>query len=622
MKRNRIHVLIVDDDPTQGKALEEAVKRAGYETTWCNTSAQALTTAQRQEFHCLLVDCMLPKMNGVDLLEEINQFAPRRPKSFLFSGIFKDKNFQKEALERTQAEAFFLKPLDLQEILDRVDHAFRDLLEAGDEPFSALYAQTGLSDEEIVAFISAQSPMHAFHLPMLLRHMQKSHLTGDLTLISSQGDMSTIALHDGQLFAVRTPDKETHFGSIAVGLGFVAADDVAAALSNGGGKKRVGEKLIESFSLSPHALTMILEEQLALRLSQCVRDEIVSLQWVAERHPRPDHALTPLRFAGLLDDWVNSKIELSFLQGVMQNWMGCRLSGHYHHTIHDAPDLAALYAHEEFSEARDLPHLFRQLLHREAFVQSPAESDARDYSFLESRLDHLLKAHETQNYFQVIGIGEKAKALEMNRAFEDFKAHFDPQNLPEDCPPAVRVKCTKVFRHVELAYKTLSDDVERGRYLNLLQNKRSQALIEREPLFRAAIVELTSGQVKAAAKKFQDLLDQKMEFRDLRSYRIWAGLKADRAYRDLTIEHVPPEERHSPPYMMARGLYYRYKGNLQKAFESFRTAHLLDPRLSAAQSELKKLAAELERNRSQHRDLLREVTQLLETFATRMRRGA
>jgi hypothetical protein len=106
----------------------------------------------------------------------------------------------------------------------------------------------------------------------------------------------------------------------------------------------------------------------------------------------------------------------------------------------------------------------------------------------------------------------------------------------------------------------------------------------------------------------------------LRSYRIWAGLKIDRTYRDITLDQVPPEERHTAPYMMACGIYFRSKGKVQKAVEAFRNAHILDPRLNVARSELKSLLSELERRGA--RTAIREVSSVVESLFGKTRRGA
>lgn len=619
MKRSRIHVLIVDDDATQGSALHEAFSRAGYQAVWCNTSVKALTTAQRQEFHCLVVDCMLPKMNGVDLVEEIKQFAVTPPKVFMISGIFKDRKFIKDTLEKTGALDFLVKPLDLKDILNRVDEAFKG--EAGDDdpPLLALYSQDILSDADLLRLIQTETTVHGLHLPMLYKRLQSTALSGELTLTSSVGDTSVISLYNGQIFAVRTPDKDTYFGSLAVGFGFVSPDEVMDALKSPS-TKLLGQKLIESMSLSPHAIHVILEEQLALRLSQSLQGGVVSLKWDAKRFPTPEYTLHPMRFESLLTDWTRSKIQPDWLKSHFALWGDYALQGHTHSNI-EASTLAELMGHPDFVDREDLPYLFRQLLLGNATIGDKAGS-SRNFAFLENRLTQLLEDFKTQNLFQQLGVGEKAQALELNKAYNDLKEHFDPKNLPPGAPPSVVIKCTQVFQQIETAYRTLSEETARTTYVLAQQNKRAQEYIENEPIYHAAVLELQNGHAKQAAQRFQNLLDKRVAFKDLKAYRIWAGLTLDKRYSEITLEMVPPEERHSAPYMMAKGVFHRQRGQIGKALECFRTAHILDPRMAIARKELETLKSELERKGS-NRELLREVTSVVDNlFGRASRRGA
>lgn len=623
MKRSRFHLLVVDDDPTQGKALEETFKRAGYQVTLVTTSVKALTSAQRTEFNVLFVDCMLPKMNGVDLVEEILGFdTTRKPKSFLYSGIFKDKGFYKEATDRTGCQAFFTKPLDLEEVLAKVDYALREEGDADEPPLVRLYNQDKLSDGDLVRFMEEDTTIHAFHLPMLFRQLQKTSLSGELTIISAIGDVSSVSLYDGRVFAVHTPDKDTYFGGLAVGFGFVTPDEVLEALKNPA-RKLLGIKLIESLSLSPHAIHVILEEQLALRMSQCVTDNVVSLQWTHRKYSEPDFSLNPKRFDALIDDWLKSKIDAEWIRSTLTMWGDYQPAGHWHSKISDAESVNHLLAHPDFNEKTDLFEIYASLLRSDAFLGERADGRTDDFTFIEKRMDRLIADYKEQNYFQILGIGEKAQVHEVRKSFEELKSFYDPATLPPGCPPGVIVKCTQVFSRIEEAFKILNDDLNRAQYLLLLQNKRAQNKLEFEPVFHAAVMEIQSGHAKEAAKKFQSLLDRKIEFRDLRAYRVWAGLKMDRRFNEMTLEQVPPEERHSAPYFMAKGVAYRNKGQMQKALESFRTAHILDPKLTIARAELQQLFLDLEKNRGQNRDLLREVTTVMETlFGKISRRGA
>lgn len=619
MKRNRLHILIVDDDASQGKSLIEAFTRAGYQATWCQSSVQALTQVQRTEFHALLVDCMLPKMNGVDLVEEILQLGINKPKVFLFSGIFKDKKFIKESCERTGALEFFDKPLDLSQVLSRVEDALRRDSMDDEPPLLSLYQAETPAPAELVRMIERESPMSSIHLPVIFRLMQRTQLTGELTLINAVGDMNSIGFWEGKIFYVRTPDKDSFFGGLAVSFGFVSPDDVIEALKNPS-KGLIGQKLIQSFALSPHAIHVIMEEQLALRLSQTLHGGVVSLQWMAKKYATPDYALNPVRYENLASDWVQSKLTIDEIRSQLLLWGTFRMQGDFHKSLADDQSINDLLAHRDFDEKKDLIYMFRNMIKGKATIGARGE-ETRNFAFLEGRLDKLLQDHKEQNFFQILGVGEKAQTNELNKAYAELKEYFDPDRLPKDCPPSLLVKCSKVFQHIQTAFHTLSDDIRRNTYMLQQQNRRAQEMLETEPVFRAAILELQNGHPKEAAKKFQGLLDRKLEFRDLKSYRIWAGLKCDRNFKDMTLDQVPPEERHSAPYMMAKGVYHKTRRQYQKALESFRSAHVLDPRMTIAKSELKKLLSEIDARGN--KDLLSEVTSVVENLFGKIgKRGA
>jgi CheY-like chemotaxis protein/curved DNA-binding protein CbpA len=593
MKKPRHSVLIVEDDITQGNALAEAFKRCGYTVVLTTSSANAITTSHRTEFHAFIVDCMLPKMNGVDLLEEILATLPRRPKVFLISGIFKDKPFIKEATDRVQADGFFTKPVDLEVLVQEVKKSLDgDHSHSEETPFPLrLYTSEPLTGIDLKLLLQQESVLHGFHLPKLLQRIVQTDISGELGIISEHGSVSEIRFYHGQIFDVRTADRESYFGSLAVSLGYVAPEEVLEAL-NDTVDKRLGQKLIDSMSLSPHAIQVVLEEQLALRLSQAVQEGVMSLSWSSKRYATPDYALSEKRLTHLAGEWFESKLTSDWMQNAMTN--------------------------PNFKLERDSDRLFRSLLKGEAHI-SGRGNHGPDFTFLESRLNKMTADFERLNYFQFLGVGEKSHSRELGQAYDDLSESFNPDSQPANCPPELKEKCAKVFAMIETAYKTLSDDVERLRYQQQLNNRRSQELLMAEPVFRAAVLELQSGHPRQAAKKFDDLAARKMDFKDLRSYRLWAGLKLDRNFSDIRIDQIPPEERHSTAFLMAKGIAYRTKGNYKLALEAFRTALVFDPRMSIARFELQSLVNEMEKSKG-NRDILKEAAGLLDTILEKISR--
>jgi CheY-like chemotaxis protein len=620
MNKSQINILIVEDDTTQGKALYEAVTREGYSATLCNTSVKAITQAQRYEFHCLMVDCLLPKMNGVDLVTEIIAMVPSRPRVLLFTGIFKDREFMREAMKTTGADSFFTKPLNLAAVLHQLDEYFAGQMQSHAPHVLRLYTSEIIDDRNMVKLIEQDTAIHAFHLPALYQRIQDTSLTGELTMISAGGDVSSVSFFKGNVCQVKTPDRESYFGSLAVSLGFVSAQDVAEALKNPS-SGMLGMKLIDSMSLSPHAINVILAEQMALRLSQTVHDDVINLQWLEKRLPKPEFMLSSSKFDVLLEDWMESKITNEWIKSTLMSWGDFHLEGDYNSRLHGHRPIKEVLASDLFDEAKDLQEIFAAFIRGDAFIGQRGE-DVADFSFLDARLDQMAADHKSQNYYQILGVSEKAQTREVTKAFEGLKEAFDPKLLPQECPAGIVEKCKLVFAEIQKARDVLMDDIERMRYLQSLQSRRGQEMLEAEPILRTAILEIMSGHAKEAGKKFQSLLDRKIEFKDLRAYRIWAGLKVDRNYNAIRLDQVPPEERHSSAYMMAKGIYHRIKGQYKKSMEYLRTAHVLDPRLRMAKHELKILAVELEKNKFGNRELIREINSILDSVPTRARRKA
>lgn len=107
MLKQDIKILLVEDDESLGRSLEESFKRAGYSCRWVPSPDDALTAFKISDFSVIILDCMLPKINGVQLAQSLRQTGGKNFKIFLISGIFRDRSFINDAVYKTQASGFF-----------------------------------------------------------------------------------------------------------------------------------------------------------------------------------------------------------------------------------------------------------------------------------------------------------------------------------------------------------------------------------------------------------------------------------------------------------------------------------------------------------------------------------
>lgn len=74
-------VLMVEDFPVMQKFYKDALEHAGYQLDVVSDGAQALAVLAGEEYDIILLDMLLPNMNGIEFLE---QFSNRPPQTKIF----------------------------------------------------------------------------------------------------------------------------------------------------------------------------------------------------------------------------------------------------------------------------------------------------------------------------------------------------------------------------------------------------------------------------------------------------------------------------------------------------------------------------------------------------------
>lgn len=72
----KIRVLIIDDEKSFTEELHEFLDNSGYYCLEANTGKEGLNILNKQEFDLLILDVMLPGVNGLDILKEVKAKYP------------------------------------------------------------------------------------------------------------------------------------------------------------------------------------------------------------------------------------------------------------------------------------------------------------------------------------------------------------------------------------------------------------------------------------------------------------------------------------------------------------------------------------------------------------------
>ncbi|MHC8288211.1 response regulator transcription factor [Pseudomonas sp. XS1P51] len=66
-------ILSIEDDLVLGAYVHEHLGRCGFEVTWCQDGQEGLDIARQQAFDVVLMDILLPGLNGLNVLTQLRQ---------------------------------------------------------------------------------------------------------------------------------------------------------------------------------------------------------------------------------------------------------------------------------------------------------------------------------------------------------------------------------------------------------------------------------------------------------------------------------------------------------------------------------------------------------------------
>ena len=108
-------ILVVDDDPTNTKLLKFLLSDEGYDVVAVNSPNEALQATSDDVFDLLILDVMMPEMDGLELCRRIRETSAT-PIIFVSArGEVKDK----VAALRIGGDDYISKPFDPSEVLAR-----------------------------------------------------------------------------------------------------------------------------------------------------------------------------------------------------------------------------------------------------------------------------------------------------------------------------------------------------------------------------------------------------------------------------------------------------------------------------------------------------------------------
>jgi len=113
-----MQILIVEDDLEAAEAMARGLTEVGHDCQRAADGEQGLSAARAGEFDVMIVDRMMPKMNGVELVESLRREGDRTP--VLFLSALGEVGDRVDGLQ-AGADDYLVKPYAFAELIARIE---------------------------------------------------------------------------------------------------------------------------------------------------------------------------------------------------------------------------------------------------------------------------------------------------------------------------------------------------------------------------------------------------------------------------------------------------------------------------------------------------------------------
>ena len=113
-------ILIVDDEPDIVEVIHKKLLMEGYEVITAFDGQEALVKVEKNDPDVILLDLMLPKLNGFEVLKEIRQRFTSKWRPVIIISAKTDLDGIKECYN-LEADLYLNKPCNMDNILQGIE---------------------------------------------------------------------------------------------------------------------------------------------------------------------------------------------------------------------------------------------------------------------------------------------------------------------------------------------------------------------------------------------------------------------------------------------------------------------------------------------------------------------
>jgi DNA-binding response OmpR family regulator len=220
-------VLVVDDEPTIGDVISRYLERAGYHAQVAATGEDALGQADRERPDVIVLDLMLPDIDGLEVMRRVRRGDRGRTAIILLTA--RSEESDRIVGLRLGADDYVVKPFSPAELVARVDAVVRRIEPGGERDVPLRFGALDIDPPARAVVLDGHEvelTQREFELLLFLARHPGQAFTRDQLMefvwqYSFYIDTSTVTVHIRRLRAKLEPEPENpRFIQTVWGVGY------------------------------------------------------------------------------------------------------------------------------------------------------------------------------------------------------------------------------------------------------------------------------------------------------------------------------------------------------------------------------------------------------------------
>jgi len=229
MNKNDIKILLVDDEPDIIEIVSYNLKSEGYQIFTATNGLEAVTSAKKNSPHLILLDIMMPKMDGIEACEKIRKINSLENVIISFLTA-RGEDYSQVAGFEAGADDYITKPIKPKVLVSKVKSLLRRLKSEKESEETYTVGDITIDREEYVVYkagVKISLPRKEFELFSLLTSKPGKVFKREVILDTVWGNEVVVGGRtiDVHIRKLREKIGDDHFKTVkGVGYKFVLLD--------------------------------------------------------------------------------------------------------------------------------------------------------------------------------------------------------------------------------------------------------------------------------------------------------------------------------------------------------------------------------------------------------------